>query len=320
MIALQRPVVPEIALDVIEGLTSSPKSLPPKLFYDAEGSALFEEITRLPEYYLTRTELGIFQARADEISRACGHSVNLVELGAGTGHKTRTIIAALLRRQLAVNYSPVDVSSAALEFAKTSLEDEFGAIRVRPVVMDFSESMRFLRRIPAPRLVLYIGSSIGNLEPREAHSLLANLRAALDPGDCFLLGTDLVKDLSILLPAYNDPQGVTDRFNKNVLARINRELGGHFNLNLFNHRAIWNQRESRVEMHLESRQAQTVRVDLLNLSVPFSRGETIHTENSYKYTVEGVRGMLSATGFELAHTWQDTREWFAVHLASVPAS
>lgn len=317
MIALQRPVVPEIALDVIEGLTTSPKSLPPKLFYDAVGSELFEEITRLPEYYPTRTELSIFKAYADEISAACGHSVNLVELGAGTGHKTRTIIAALLRRQLVVNYFPVDVSPAALDFAKSALEEEFAAVRVRPVVLDFSESMGFLRRIPRPRLVLYIGSSIGNLEPREAGALLTSLRSAIEPGDCFLLGTDLVKDTSILLPAYNDPQGVTERFNKNMLARINRELGGQFDMEAFNHRAIWNERESRVEMHLESAEEQVVRVDLLNLSVPFRRGETIHTENSYKYTVEGVQRMLAASGFELAHTWCDARGWFAVHLARV---
>ena len=317
MIALQRTLIPEIALDVIEGLTAYPKSLPPKLFYDAEGSALFEEITRLPEYYLTRTELGIFQARADEICKACDPGVSLVELGAGSGHKTRTIIAALLRRQLAVKYFPVDVSPAALEFAKRSLEAEFDYLSVRPILMDYFESMQFLRRIPAPRLVLYIGSSIGNLEPEQAGLLLSHLRASLEPGDCFLLGTDLVKEREILLPAYDDAQGVTAAFNKNVLARINRELGGHFDLALFKHVAVWNERESRMEMYLESRVEQVVRVDVLNLSVPFSKGERIHTENSYKYRVQGVRTMMQQAGFELDHTWYDERKWFAVHLARV---
>ncbi|MCI0349698.1 MAG: L-histidine N(alpha)-methyltransferase [Acidobacteriales bacterium] len=315
MIALQRPVVPEIALDVIEGLTSRPKSLPPKLFYDAEGSAIFEEITRLPEYYLTRTELGILQERAGEICRHCEPGVSLVELGAGSGHKTRTIIASLLRRQLWLNYFPVDVSAAALQSAKAALEAEFEYLSVRPIVMDYSESMRFLRRIPRPRLVLYIGSSIGNLEPRQAAFLLRQLRAQLEPGDCFLLGTDLVKERAILLPAYDDADGVTAAFNKNVLARINRELGGHFDLALFKHVASWNESESRMEMYLESRAEQVVRIDALNLSVPFAKGERIHTENSYKYRVEDVRFMLTEAGFELAHTWYDERKWFAVHLA-----
>jgi dimethylhistidine N-methyltransferase len=317
MIALQRTLIPEIALEVIEGLTAHPKSLPPKLFYDAEGSALFEEITRLPEYYLTRTELSIFQARADEICKACEPAVSLVELGAGSGHKTRTIIAALLRRQLGVKYFPVDVSPAALEFAKRSLETEFDYLSVRPILMDYFESMEFLRRIPRPRLVLYIGSSIGNLEPDQASLLLQQLRAALEPGDCFLLGTDLVKEREILLPAYDDALGVTAQFNKNVLARINRELGGHFDLALFKHVATWNERESRMEMHLESRADQVVRMDVLNLSVPFIKGERIHTENSYKYRVENVRSMLEQAGFDLAHTWYDERKWFAVHLGRV---
>lgn len=315
MIAIERQLVPEIALDVIEGLTTRPKSLPPKLFYDAEGSAMFEEITRLPEYYLTRTELGIFQTRAGEICDTCGSGVSLVELGAGSGHKTRTIIASLLRRQLKVNYFPVDVSAAALYGAQVALQEEFELVSVRPVVLDYSESMRFLRRIPRPRLVLYIGSSIGNLEPQDAQCLLIQLRAALEPGDCFLLGTDLVKDPSILLPAYNDAQGITEQFNKNMLARINRELGGHFDLDLFKHVAEWNPRASRMEIYLESCEDQVVHVDLLNLSVPFDKGERIHTENSYKYRIEGVQQMLAETGFELAHTWCDPQGWFAVHLA-----
>jgi L-histidine Nalpha-methyltransferase len=317
MIAIQRTFVPEITLDVIEGLTSRPKTLPPKLFYDAEGSELFEEITRLPEYYLTRTELGILQARADEICKGCEPAINLVELGAGSGHKTRTIIASLLRRQLGLKYFPVDVSPSALQAAKAALETEFDYLSVRPIVMDYFESMEFLRRIPRPRLVLYIGSSIGNLEPDQAAFLLSKLRAALEPGDCFLLGTDLVKEREILVPAYDDAQGVTAQFNKNILGRINRELGGHFDLALFSHVAVWNQRESRMQMYLESRVDQVVRIDVLNLSVPFTKGERIHTENSYKYKVNDVRLMLEQAGFDLGHTWYDQRKWFAVHLAQV---
>jgi dimethylhistidine N-methyltransferase len=318
MIALERPVLPEIALDVIEGLTQRPKSLPPKLFYDAEGSALFDEITRLPEYYLTRTELAILESHAGEIAHASASNVNLVELGAGSGHKTRTVIRALLRRQLWLNYLPVDVSAAALNSAKVALEQEFESLRVRPVVLDYSLGMQFMKRLPRPRLLLYIGSSIGNLEPEEANSLLQQVRAALDPGDSFLLGTDLVKSASILQPAYDDSQGVTERFNKNILARINRELGGQFDLNSFRHLARWNRERSRMEIYLESLTNQVVRINLLNLSIPFARGERIHTENSYKYTLEGVRSMLTEAGFETANTWCDPCNWFAVHLARVP--
>jgi len=317
MTALERPVLPEIALDVIEGLTQRPKSLPPKLFYDAEGSSLFDDITRLPEYYLTRTELAILESHAGEIAHASGANVNLVELGAGSGHKTRTIIRALLRRQLWLNYFPVDVSAAALYSAKDALEQEFESLRVRPVVLDYSLGMRFMKRLPRPRLLLYIGSSIGNLEPEEANSLLRQVRAALDPGDSFLLGTDLVKSPSVLVPAYNDSQGVTELFNKNILARINRELGGQFDLKSFRHLARWNRERSRMEIYLESLADQVVRINLLNLSIPFARGERIHTENSYKYTLDGVRSMLTEAGFEMANTWCDPCNWFAVHLARV---
>jgi L-histidine Nalpha-methyltransferase len=317
MIATERRVVPEIAVDVFAGLSKSPKSLPPKLFYDAEGSALFDEITRLPEYYLTRTELNILQAHADEIARASRPNVNLVELGAGSGHKTRTIIAALLRRQLFVKYFPVDVSSTALDSAKASLEQQFERLSVQPVVLDYSERMRFLSRIPTPRLVLYIGSSIGNLEETEARELLKNLKAALNPGDCFLLGTDLLKDPSVLVPAYDDAQGVTERFNKNVLARVNRELGGHFDLSAFRHVACWNPQQSRMEMYLESVKPQVVPVDLLNLCVRLTPGERIHTENSYKYTLDAARSMLAEAGFELLRSWCDQQGWFAVHLAEI---
>jgi dimethylhistidine N-methyltransferase len=315
MIAVERQLIPEIAQDVVQGLTSTPKALPPKLFYDAEGSVLFDEITRLPEYYLTRTELSILQAHAQEIARACPPGVNLVELGAGSGHKTRTIISALLRRQLQVTYFPVDVSFSALEAAKSALEKEFESLSVQPVVLDYSASMRFLTRIPSPKLVLYIGSSIGNSEPHQARSLLTNLRAALQPDDCFLLGTDLVKDPAILLPAYDDAQGVTEQFNKNILARINRELAGHFDLNAFRHVACWNPRQSRMEMYLESCVDQMVPVDLLKLCVRLKAGERIHTENSYKYTLDGARSMLAEAGFELLETLSDPRSCFAVHLA-----
>ena len=317
MIALEQRPIPEIAADVLDGLTRSPKALPPKLFYDAEGSALFDEITRLPEYYLTRTELGILEQNADEICRRAGNSLSVVELGAGNARKTRTLIRALARRQLRVLYVPVDISRPALAEAQGELEAEFHSIKVHPVVRDFSD-LTFLQSVPAPRLVLYIGSSIGNLDEPEAISLLRGLRSAMSRRDHLLLGTDLVKSRDVLLPAYDDAAGVTARFNKNMLARINRELAGHFDLEAFRHVACWNQRASRMEMYLESLCEQTVIIDALQLRVSFVAGEWLHTENSYKYTTASVRSMLDEAGFELKQTWTDPCHWFAVHICGVP--
>ncbi|HEV8523137.1 MAG TPA: L-histidine N(alpha)-methyltransferase [Terriglobales bacterium] len=317
MIALEQRPISEIAADALEGLTRSPKALPPKLFYDAEGSALFEEITRLPEYYLTRTELSILEQNADEICRRVGSNASVVELGAGSARKTRTLIRALARRQLRVLYVPVDISRPALAEAQRALEAEFHCVKVRPVVRDFSD-LTFLRSVPAPRLVLYIGSSVGNLEERDAISLLGGLRRAMSPRDHLLLGTDLVKPRDLLLAAYDDAAGVTARFNKNMLARINRELGGHFDLDAFEHVACWNQDMSRIEIYLESLCHQTVVIDALRLQVSFAAGERLHTENSYKYTIASVRSMLERAGLELEQTWTDPCRWFAIHLCGVP--
>jgi L-histidine N-alpha-methyltransferase len=315
MIAIEQRPVSDIVGDVFEGLTKTPKSLPPRLFYDAAGSALFEEITRLPEYYLTRTEATLLQQYAGEIAERVGASVNVIELGAGTAAKTGTILKSLSARQLRVNYYPVDISSSALQVAVESLNGSYPQVRVHPVATNYIADSGFLESVSGPKLVLYLGSSVGNFEPEEAQGLLTRMRAHMQMGDSLLLGTDLVKDTSVLLPAYNDAQGVTACFNKNVLARINRELGGNFDLDLFRHVAVWNAERSRIEMHLESTLDQTVKVKLLGLEVPFKKGERIHTENSYKYTVPGVRGFLLSTGFEIESTWTDPQNWFGTHLA-----
>jgi L-histidine Nalpha-methyltransferase len=317
MSALQQQLSLEIADDVYQGLSRRRKTLPPKLFYDAVGSAIFEEITALPEYYLTRTELQILEARAQEICVAAGHNITVVELGAGTASKTRTIIQALARRQLRVSYFPVDLSRTALQKAKRELESLVENLRVEPVVADMSADLNFLRGLPGRKLVLYIGSSIGNFELPEAVAFLRRLRTSLNPDDALLLGTDLVKHPDILLPAYDDRQGVTARFNKNLLERINRELQGHFDLDLFTHVARWNPECSRIEMYLESNCEQVVPIDLLPLCLHFGKGERIHTENSYKYTLPLVEAMLQSAGFTLEKTWTDARQWFAVHLARV---
>ena len=313
MIAPDPVILPEIADDVLEGLSRPRKALPPRLFYDAEGSALFEQITRLPEYYLTRAETEILETRGEEIAGLAGPQRTLVELGAGTGEKTRILVRALLRRQLRVQYIPIDISRAALDQAKRGLELESARVTVSPRVGAL-EDLAFLKEVAPPRLVLYIGSSVGNLEEGDAVRLLRSVRENSSAGDPLLLGTDLAKDARVLLPAYNDAQGVTARFNKNVLARINRELGGEFELQSFRHVADWNPEASRIEMYLVSEREQAVRVEAIGRVFRFSRGERIHTENSYKYTTESIHGILETSGLALSRTWTDSRGWYALHL------
>lgn len=316
--AIRSIAISAIADDVYRGLTATPKSLPPKLFYDAVGSELFEEITRLPEYYLTRTELAILREHAGDIAQRTPSKASIIELGAGSAAKTRIILQALAERSMQVRYYPVDISSSALEGATKALRCELPSVRIVPTCADLGGDLRFLRNVPAPRLVLYIGSSIGNMDPEEAADFLGRVRARLGPGDAFLLGADLVKERRLLLAAYDDAAGVTAQFNLNLLARINRELGGHFDLRTFRHIALWNPKKSRMEIYLESEIEQRVRVDALDISVPFAAGERIHTENSHKYTVAGVRRMLRKAGFAPLAVWTDPRKWFSVHWAEVP--
>lgn len=317
MIARELLSLPSFAEDVEQGLSSSPKTLPCKLFYDQAGSALFEQITRLPEYYLTRTELEILTDRSGEIAQEVHPGVTVVELGSGTATKTTTLLQAFARRQLRVPYLPVNISPAALAEARDRVESQCPRVSVRPVVADFADGFGFLRNIPGRKLVLYLGSSIGNFDPGPAVEMLSQIRSQLAPGDALLLGTDLVKDPSILVPAYDDAQGVTARFDKNILARLNRELGANFDLDFFRHVAIWNPADSRMEINLESLRPQVVDLGLLNRRIRFANGERIHTENSYKYTMPMVREMLENSGFSLNATWFDHRSWFALHLARV---
>ena len=318
MIAREHLSFPAIAAEVAQGLRRSPKSLPPWLFYDPRGSELFEEITRLPEYYLTRTERSILEQNADEICRLAGSNLTVVELGAGTADKTRILLGRLLRRQLRLRYVPVDVSRAALESAEQRLRTELPQLDVHPLVADYTLDPLDPGDAPGRKLVLYLGSSIGNFEPAEANALLSRVRAGLQPGDCLLLGADRVKSESVLLPAYADALGVTEAFNKNMLARVNRELGADFDLTKFRHIAEWNARASRIEIYLESACRQSVRIGFLQMTVAFEAGERLHTENSYKYTDASVRQMLAAAGFVPARTFSDPQDWFGVHLARVP--
>jgi dimethylhistidine N-methyltransferase len=309
-----------VAAAVREGLATRPRRLPAWLFYDEAGSLLFERITELPEYYLTRTERGILTAHAGEmIARAAeGEQLRIVELGAGSADKTRLLLAAAVAAQGKVLYEPVDVSATALDAAKDRIEREIPGVTVAPRVMDYVHGLDLEAEGPDERrLVLYIGSSIGNFDLEDAAKLLNGVRGALRPGDGILLGVDLVKDVRTLLAAYDDAAGVTAAFNLNLLVRLNRELGANFNLRAFRHKAVWDEVHSRMEMHLESLSSQTVHIRALGMDVEFLPGERIHTENSYKYAPGQAERMLENAGFGAAGCWSDAAGWFSVCLGRV---
>ncbi len=308
-----------VATAAREGLTARQKSLPPWLFYDERGSQLFEQITALPEYYLTRTERELLTRNIDEILRSTAAANTVVELGAGTATKTGIVLAACTRIQDGVLYQPIDISPSALDQAHDTLTASLPGVTVRSQVANYITEPYRIEREPGRRiLALYIGSSIGNFSPAEARGILANLRRQLQPGDHLLLGTDLApsaaKPIQALLAAYNDAQGVTAAFNKNILTHLNRELGTDFDLNCFTHEARWNPAESRIEMHLVSAAAQTVTVPELG-AIHFTPGETIHTENSYKFTQPSIAALLTPSSFTPVHTFQDPDHLYALTLA-----
>jgi L-histidine N-alpha-methyltransferase len=326
-----------VAREARAGLCATPKTLAPWLFYDEAGSHLFEQITELPEYYLTRTERSIFEANADEILReaASNHGphpagkLTLIELGAGTATKTGILLAAAVRQQGSVVYQPVDVSESALAAASENILNNIPGVTVRSQVTDYTREALPLDRLPNTRtLALYIGSSIGNFTPEDAREVLRNLRAQLLPGDTLLLGTDRApivgpgnhKTEAMLLAAYDDAAGTTAAFNLNVLTRLNRDLGSNFDTENFRHKVLWNPAESRIEMHLESLIAQRVHLPADSygpaLAFHFEPGETIHTENSYKFTPAAVEALLASASFKATRSWQDAQHLFAVTLAT----
>ncbi|WP_409467941.1 L-histidine N(alpha)-methyltransferase [Streptomyces sp. HC307] len=298
--------------DVQQGLTSTPKTLPPKWFYDAHGSDLFEQITELPEYYPTRAEREILIARSAEIAAAT-RARTLVELGSGSSDKTRHLIDALTGLH---TYVPVDVSESALTQAGQALVAERPGLSVHALIADFTARLE-LPDTPGPRLLAFLGGTIGNLLPAERAVFLASIRALLSPGDALLLGTDLVKDEQVLVRAYDDAAGVTAAFNKNVLTVVNRELGADFDPGAFDHVALWDTADEWIEMRLRSRTHQTVKVPALDLAVDFAAGEELRTEVSAKFRKEGVRAELAATGLELTHWWTDGEGRFALSLSTV---
>lgn len=304
--------------DARTGLASVPKSLPPKWFYDAAGSELFEKITGLPEYYPTRAEREILQAAAGQIAALSG-ACTLVELGSGSSEKTRLLIDALRAAGTLGTYVPVDVSEPALRAAATALLAEYPGLEVRAVVSDFEEHLGLPSRDRSgPRLVAFLGSTIGNLLPPQRAAFLARIRASLAEGDSLLLGTDLAKDPAVLLAAYDDAAGVTAAFNKNVLAVLNTELGADFDLDAFEHVAVWDAEQEWIEMRLRSAVAQTVHVPAIDLVAKFADGEEMRTEVSAKFRREGVTAELAAAGLALREWWTDREGRFGLSL-SVPA-
>ncbi|WOP07416.1 L-histidine N(alpha)-methyltransferase [Streptomyces cyaneofuscatus] len=297
--------------DVLSGLTRHPKTLPPKWFYDARGSELFEDITRLPEYYPTRAEREILEERAGEIAAVSG-ARTVIELGSGSSEKTRHLLEALDGLE---SYVPVDVSESALTGAAESLLAEHPALSVHALIADFTGGLA-LPGTPGPRLVAFLGGTIGNLLPEERAGFLHSVRSLLTPGDALLLGTDLVKDEETLVAAYDDASGVTAAFNKNVLNVVNRELGADFPLDDFEHVAVWNPEQRWIEMRLRARRALTVKIRELDLVVPFEAGEELRTEVSSKFRQEDVREELAAAGLQLAQWWTDAAGRFALSLAT----
>jgi len=296
------------AADVVAGLSAKPKGLPPKYFYDLAGSALFDRITRLPEYYPTRTELGILRDRAGEIAAILPRGAALVEFGAGATTKVRL----LLEKCAFGAYVPVDISGDFLNAQAEGLRKDSPSLAVYPVAADFTAPFGLPDAVASmPKVGFFPGSTIGNFEPHEACRFLRAAREILGAGALMVIGADLEKDERVLYDAYNDSAGVTARFNLNVLVRINRELGGNFDISAFTHRAIYNRERHRIEMHLISKKTQTVR--MVGTSFSFRPGESIHTENSYKYSVDRFAALARGSGWKVRESWTDANRMFSVH-------
>ncbi len=296
------------AREAVHDLSQQPKRLSPKFFYDATGSELFEAITRLPEYYPTRTEVGILRDRGSDIAAIIPKGAALIEFGAGSTTKVRL----LLEKCAFAAYVPVDISGDFIKAQAEALRRDFPGLAVHPVAADFTTPFALPAAISGmPKVGFFPGSTIGNFEPHEASRFLRSARDILGQGAQMIIGADLEKDERVLHDAYNDPAGITARFNLNVLVRINRELGGNFDLSAFTHRAIYNRERHRIEMHLISKKPQTVR--MLGTSFSFRPGESIHTENSYKYSIERFAALARNSGWKVRESWTDAKRMFSVH-------
>lgn len=295
------------------GLTSKRKFLLSQYFYDEKGSKLFEKISKLPEYYLTKLEGSILASNSDEIASIC-NGVTLVELGSGNSRKTRTILQALLARQESLQYFPIDISYEMLKASSKALLDKYESLSITATVAEYDRGMSIAKKdIRDRKLVLFLGSSIGNFDLVEAKRFMQMIRNNLQDQDMVLIGLDMYKDSRVLNAAYNDSKGITAQFNLNILARINRELGGNFNLDKFEHHAFYNESKRRVEMHLVSKVEQEVSITGIGDTINFKEGENIHTENSYKFTAEQIDQMIE-NNFHIVKTWTDKKKWYSVIL------
>jgi L-histidine N-alpha-methyltransferase len=302
------------ARDVACGLVASQKWLPPKYFYDAQGSALYERICALPEYYPYRAELEILRTYAAEIHAEIGH-LALVEFGSGSATKTRHLLSAYEWAGRPFRYCPVDISQEILRDTANRLLEEYKSLEIRAMHADFAGQPEVIQAFRLEKkAVAFLGSSLGNFTPAESAEFLRRTAAIMGPEDVFLLGIDLKKSPAVLLPAYDDAQGVTAAFNLNILRRINRELGGQFDLHAFEHLALYNEAQGCIQMHLRSRQAQRVPIAKTEQVVSFGKDETIHTENSYKYSLDEVRDLGCQAHLKLRRTWFDTQRYFLLAL------
>jgi L-histidine Nalpha-methyltransferase len=305
----------EFAREVERGLTASPKRLPCRYFYDRQGSLLFEEICALPEYYLTRTERQILQERVEEITRLFPEEMALVELGSGSAAKTRLLIEAFLQRHQSLRYVPIDISPTILEESSLALLQAYPRLEIVAVAAEYQEGLvRLQAETGRPKLILWLGSNVGNLDRPEAMRFLHSVRQTMTDRDRLLVGIDMRKARAVLEAAYDDARGVTARFNLNLLARINQELGGQFDLTQFRHRALYNEPTGRVEIYLDSLRAQCVGIEGLDLEIPFRAGEPIHTENSYKYSPDEIAELVEAADLEVQRQWFDADRRFSVNL------
>ncbi|MGH7428087.1 MAG: L-histidine N(alpha)-methyltransferase [Candidatus Methylomirabilaceae bacterium] len=306
-----------LAHDVRQGLTAARKWLPCKYFYDAHGMALFDKICDLPEYYLTRAETAILKHRAGHIVQLSPGDLSLVELGSGSSTKSRYLIEACLARQPELDYYAVDISSGALENGMRQLLRDYPQLRIVELVGEFADGLSYLAREPGgPRMIAFLGSTVGNLTEEEIASFFAVVRRTMRPQDRFLLGFDLIKDAAILEAAYDDSEGITAQFNLNLLARLNRELAADFDLSAFAHRAFFDPRRSRIEMHLVSLRDQRVRIGRLGLEVELREDETVHTENCYKFSQAGMESLLARHGFQVLSRFTDPQDQFCLVLAA----
>lgn len=315
LVTLEEPPSQSFAEDVVRGLTASPKRLSCHWFYDEIGSQLFEQICDLPEYYLTRCERSILEKRAEEIAARFSGSTTLVELGSGSASKTRLLIEAFLERHGRLQFAPIDISKTMLEESAVELLDDYPALEIRALAGRYESGLAHLARgHVSPKLTLWLGSSVGNLDRPKAAHFLREVRAGMAPDDRLLIGIDLRKDRLTLEAAYDDSDGVTARFDLNLLERINREHGGHFDVSKFAHRATWRADSGRVESHLVSRVSQRVRIDEVDLEVSFAAGETIHTENSYKYSQDEIDWLARTASMEREASWLDADGLYTLNL------